>query len=46
MFTCKGCTEVKVLEKEVEGLEQMVEEMMDKVTGLRLEDKGEETRAE
>ena len=41
MVTCKGCTEVKVLVKEVEGLKQMVEEMMEKVTGLRLEDKGE-----
>ena len=39
MFTCKGCTEVKGLVKEVEGLKQMVEEMMEKVTGLRLEDK-------
>ena len=43
VFTCKGCTEVKGLVKEVEGLKQMVEEMMEKVTGLRLEDKGEET---
>ena len=43
MFTCKGCTEVKGLVKEVEGLKPMVEEMMDKVTGVRLEDKGEET---
>ena len=42
-FTCKGCTEVKVLVKEVEGLKQVVEYMMEKVTGLRLEDKGEET---
>ena len=25
VFTCKGCTEVKGLEKEVEGLKQMVE---------------------
>ena len=32
-----------VLVKEVERLKQMVEEMMEKVTGLRLEDKGEET---
>ena len=39
VFMCKGCTEVKVLVKEVEGLKQMVEEMMEKVTGLRLEDK-------
>ena len=26
-FTCKGCTEVTVLVKEVEGLKQMVEGM-------------------
>ena len=45
VFTCKGCTEVKGLEKEVEGLKQMVEEMMEKVTGLRVEDKGEETES-
>ena len=31
--------------KEVEGLKQMVEEMMERVTGLRLEDKGEETES-
>ena len=34
---------MKILVKEVEGLKQMVEDMMDKGTGLRLEDKGEET---
>ena len=34
---------MKGLEKEAVGLKQMVEEMMEKVTGLRLEDKGEET---
>ena len=45
VFTCKGCTEVKGLVKEVEGLKQMVEEMTEKVTGLRLEDKGEETES-
>ena len=45
VFTCKGCTEVKVLVKEVEGLKQMVEEMMEKFTGLRLKDKGEETES-
>ncbi len=28
------------LEKEVEGLRQMVEDMMEKVAGLRFEDKG------
>ena len=43
VFMCKGCTEVKGLVKEVEGLKQTVEEMIEKVTGLRLEDKGEET---
>ena len=36
---------MKGLVKEVEGLKQMVEEMMEKVTGLRLEDKGEETES-
>ena len=36
---------MKVLVKEVEGLKQMVEEMMEKFTGLRLEDKGEETES-
>ena len=34
---------MKILVKEVEGLKQMVKDMMEKVTGLRLEDKGEET---
>ena len=34
-----------VLEKGVEGLKQMVEDMMEKVTGLRLEDKREETES-
>ena len=42
-FTCKGCTEVRALEKEVEGLRQMVEDMMEKVAGLRFEDKAAET---
>ena len=42
-FTCKGCTEVTALVKEVEGLKHMVEEIMEKVAGLRVEDKGEET---
>ena len=45
VFMCKVCTEVNVLVKEVEGLKQMVEEMVEKVTGLRLEDKGEETES-
>ena len=31
------------LVKEVEGLKQMVEDIMEKVAGLRVEDKGEET---
>ena len=34
---------MKVLVNEVEGLNQMVGDMMEKVTGLRLEDKGVET---
>ena len=34
---------VSVLVKEVEGLKQMVEDIMQKVAGLRVEDKGEET---
>ena len=42
-FTCKGCTEVMTLVKEVEGLRQMVEDMMEKGAGLRFEDKGAET---
>ena len=42
-FTCKGCTEVTALVKEVEGLKQMVEDIMEKVAELRVEDKGEET---
>ena len=40
-----GCTEVTVLVKEVEGLKQMVEDMMGKVTRMRFEDKGEETES-
>ena len=43
MFTCKGCTEVAVLVKEVSGLRQMVEDMKETVAVLRLEDKGAET---
>ena len=42
-FTCQGCTEVTDLVKEVEGLRQMVEDMMEKVAGLRFEDKGADT---
>ena len=41
-FTFKGCTEVTALVKEVEGLRQMVEDMTEKVAGLRFEDKGAE----
>ena len=43
VFTCKGCTQVAALAKEVDGLRQMVEDMKDMVVGLRLEDKGAET---
>ena len=43
VFTCKGCTEVAALAKEVEGLRQMVEDMKGMVAGLRFEDKGAET---
>ena len=43
VFTCKGCTEVAALAKEVEGLRQMVEDMKEMVAGLRFEDKGAET---
>ena len=43
VFTCKGCTEVAVLVKEVSGLKQMMEDMKDTVAGLHLEDKGAET---
>ena len=43
VFTCKGCTEVVALVKEVEGLRQMVEGMKEMVAGLRYEDKGAET---
>ena len=40
VFTCKGCTEVTVLVKEVSGLKQMMEDMNETVAGLQLEDKG------
>ena len=43
VFTCKGCTEVAVLVKEVSGLKQMMEDMKETVAGLHLEDKGAET---
>ena len=44
-FKCKGCREVTVLVKEVEGLKNMVEDMMGNVTRMRFEDKGEETES-
>ena len=40
---CLRARGAQSLEKEVEGLKKMVEEMMEKVTGLRVEDKGEKT---
>ena len=43
VFTCKGCTEVVALVKEVEGLRHMAEGMKEMVAGLRYEDKGEES---
>ena len=43
VFTCKGCTEVAVLVKEVSGLKQIMEDMKETVAGLHLEDKGAET---
>ena len=43
VFTCRGCTEVAALAKEMEGMRQMVEDMKEMVAGLRFEDKGAET---
>ena len=43
MFTCKGCREVTRLVGEVEDLRQMMESIKRIVTGLGLEEKGEET---
>ena len=43
MFTCKGCTEVTVLVKEVSGLKQMMEDLKETVAGLQLDDTGAET---
>ena len=43
VFTCKGCTDVAVLVKEVSGLKQMMEDMKETVVGLHLEDKGAQT---
>ena len=42
MFTCKGCREVARLVGEVEELRQMMDSMKRTVTGLGLEEKGEE----
>ena len=42
-FTCKGCTEVAVLDKEVSGLKQMMEDLKETVAALQLDDKGAET---
>ena len=41
--TCKGCTEVAALAKEVEGLRQMVEDIKEMVAVLRFDDTGAET---
>ena len=41
VFTCKGCTEVVALVKEVEGLRQMVEGMKEMVAGLRSRNRGQ-----
>ena len=46
MLTCKGCREVTRLVGEVEDLRQMMEIMKRIVTGLGLEEKGEETGVE
>ena len=43
VFTCKGCTEVAVLVKEVSGLKQMMEDLKETVAGLQLDDTGAET---
>ena len=43
MFTCKGCREVTRLVGEVEDLRQKMKSMKRIVTGLGLEEKGEET---
>ena len=43
MFTCKGCREVTRLVGEVKDIRQMMESMKRIVTGLGLEEKGEET---
>ena len=43
VFTCKGCTGVAAMVKEVDGLKQMVEDMKEMVAGLRFVDKGADT---
>ena len=44
VFTCKGCTEVAVLVKEVSGVKRkMMEDLKETVAGLQLDDKGAET---
>ena len=43
VFTCKGCTEVTVVVKEVSGLKQMMEDLKETVAGLQLDDTGAET---
>ena len=43
VLTCKGCTEVAALAKEVDGLKQMVEDIKEMVAALRFEDNGAET---
>ena len=43
MFTCKGCTEVTVLVREVSGLKQMMEDLKETVAGLQLDATGAET---
>ena len=45
VFTCKECTDVAALVKEVEGMRQMVEDMKELVAGLRFVDKGAETES-
>ena len=43
MFTCKGCTEVTVLVREVSGLKQMMEDLKETVAELQLDATGAET---
>ena len=43
VFTCKGCTGVAAMAKEVDGLKQMVEDMKEMVAGLRFVDKSADT---